>query len=329
MFTMRHIAQNLLVFKSSSLKPRQNGPPFTNTWTASLSSVVGILGLCAALSSAAQGGDARYDATGVVRERMPAWQRFEPSRWPYDLQPAAGNRDRKPSRQPSLVVPSGNNRQDESTPYCRAACMIERTVGQEPARNKPIETTGVATPPLPAFRSVPSTVPVPAGRGMAPAAPIPPAQLLTDLPASLAAQMWFVAGAVLLCAVMVVPGAAVLAFFGLSGFIVGGLSLAIDLTWQYQVFIFAVLGMALVMLWIGLDPTRRRNDDPDSPVNDRGPNSLVGREFRLERPIEGGNGMLTFGGTSWRIAGRDCAAGKRVKVLRAEGTLLIVDPVEC
>ena len=282
------------------------------------------------LSGTAQAAGTRYDTAGMARERMPAWQRFEPSRWPYDLQPAAGNRERghKAPGQPSPVAPSGNDRQDGSTPYCRASCMIEQTVEPEPARNKLIETTGVATPPLPAFRPVPSTVPVPAGRAMAPAASIPPAPLLIDRPAALAAQMWFVAGAVLLCAVMVVPGAAVLAFFGLSGFIVGGLSLAIDLTWQYQVFIFAVLGVALVMLWVGFDPTRRRNDDPDPQVNDRGPNSLVGREFRLERPIEGGNGMLTFGGTSWRIAGRDCAAGKRVKVLRAEGTLLIVDPIE-
>jgi membrane protein implicated in regulation of membrane protease activity len=207
--------------------------------------------------------------------------------------------------------------------------MIELAVEPEPARSKLIET-GVATPPLPAFRHVPSTVPVPAARGMAPSASMPPAALLGDRPAPLAGQMWLVVGAMLLCAVMVVPGAAaVLAFFGISGFIVGGLSLAIDLTWQYQVFIFAVLGVALVVLWILFDPTQRRNDNPDPTVNDRGPGALVGRVFELEKPIEGGNGMLTFGGTSWRIAGRDCAAGKRVRVLRAEGTLLIVDPVEC
>jgi inner membrane protein len=84
------------------------------------------------------------------------------------------------------------------------------------------------------------------------------------------------------------------------------------------------------VLWIRLDPARRRGDDNPAPLfNDRGPGSLVGRVLQLEKPIEGGNGMVTFGGTSWRIAGKDCAAGKRVKVLRADGTLLIVDPVEC
>jgi inner membrane protein len=208
--------------------------------------------------------------------------------------------------------------------------MIELSIGPEPARSKAVEMTGLATPTMPVFHSLPATVPVPAaGAAMAPATSIAPALFLADRPAPLAPQMWFVAGAMLLCAVMIVPGAVVLAFFSVSGFIVGGLSLAIDLTWQHQVFIFAVLGVALVMLWVRLDPTHRRDDDPDLPVNDRGPRSLVGREFQLEKPIEGGNGILTFGGTSWRIAGKDCAAGKRVKVQRAEGTLLIVDPVEC
>jgi inner membrane protein len=270
----------------------------------------------------------------MARERIPAWQRFEPSRWPHGLQPAAGNRERERKvLRPPPVVPSGIDQNDDPTSYCRASCMIELTTEPEPPRNKLVETTGVATPPLPAFRSVPATAPVPAARGLvpssAPSASIPPAPLLNERPAPLAGQMWFVVGAVLLCAAMVVPGAAVLAFFGLSGFVVGGLSLAIDLTWQHQVFMFTALGVALVMLWIRLDPTRRRNVDPDPLVNDRGPGSLVGHVFQLEKPIEGGSGMLTFGGTSWRIAGKDCAAGKRVKVLRADGTLLIVDPVEC
>jgi membrane protein implicated in regulation of membrane protease activity len=206
--------------------------------------------------------------------------------------------------------------------------MIELTVEPEPARSRIIETTGVATPPMPAFRPAPATVPTLAGRAMAPSAPIAPVPLLVRRQAPFEAQVWFLVGAVLLLAVLAVPGGIVLAF-GVSGFVVGGLSLAIDLTWQHQVFIFAALGVALVLLWNRLDPARRRNDKPDPPVNGRGPRSLVGRVFQLEKPIEGGNGMLTFDGTSWRIAGKDCAAGKCVKVLRAEGTLLIVAPVDC
>jgi membrane protein implicated in regulation of membrane protease activity len=38
--------------------------------------------------------------------------------------------------------------------------------------------------------------------------------------------------------------------------------------------------------------------------------------------------MLTFDGTAWRITGKDCADGRRVRAIRAEGTLVIVDPME-
>jgi inner membrane protein len=338
MLTMRYVAENHSVFKPSSVKAKQNAPPFAKTRAARLGAVLRVLGLCAALSCAAGAASARHDAVpGTARGRIPAWQQFNYSQWPYDLPPAAGNRerDRSATRQapaaigqaPAAVQP-GDDKHEDLPQYCRASCMIELTIKPAPARTRVVETTGVATP-MPAFRSLPATVPAPAGSAMVPTASAPPAPFLLDRPSPLAGQMWFVVAALLLCGVVLVPGAVVLSFFALSGFVVGGLSLATDLTWQYQVSIFAILGVALVVLWTRLDPARRCGDDnPDPPVNDRGPGSLVGRVFQLEKPIEGGNGMVTFGGTSWRIAGKDCAAGERVKVLRAEGTLLVVGPVE-
>jgi membrane protein implicated in regulation of membrane protease activity len=129
---------------------------------------------------------------------------------------------------------------------------------------------------------------------------------------------------------MLMPGAAVVLWFlGLSGFIVGGTLLVIDLTWQSQLAIFATLGVTLLMIWVWLDRARRTgNDDAEPRINERGPSAMVGRVFRLEKPIRGGHGILTTGGTAWRVAGRDCAAGKQVKVRCTEGTLLLVDPVE-
>jgi membrane protein implicated in regulation of membrane protease activity len=334
------IAENQLPCKLSSWKAKQNAPPFANPWVAGLKSVLGVLavsgvlGACAALSGAAQAAGVRQDAIpGKARGNIAAWRQFHPAQWPYDLPTAAGHRerDRIATRQLPAAVQPGNDQREEPQ-YCGASCMIEWTVEPEPFRARIVETIGAATPPAPAFRSLPATVPAPAGRAMAPSAmpPVPPAPFLMDRSSRPAGQMWFVVAALLLCGMMFVPGAVVLSFFALSGFVVGGLSLVIDLTWQYQVSIFAILGVALVVLWIWLDPARRRRDDNLDPlVNDRGPGSLVGRVFQLEKPIEGGNGMLAFGGTSWRIAGKDCAAGRRVRVLRAEGSLLIVVPVEC
>lgn len=149
-------------------------------------------------------------------------------------------------------------------------------------------------------------------------------------PSPLAAQFWLVAAALLLVATILMPGiAVVLWFFALSGFIVGGASMLIDLTWQLQTSIFAILGVALVIVWSDLDRARGINGDAGRHVNERRPVALVGRIFRLEKPIVDNVGVLTTGDTAWRISGEDCAAGRRVRVQRVEGTLLIVDPVEC
>jgi membrane protein implicated in regulation of membrane protease activity len=54
---------------------------------------------------------------------------------------------------------------------------------------------------------------------------------------------------------------------------------------------------------------------------------MLGRVFQLQKPIVNGTGMLTIGGTMWRVAGPDCAAGDQVLVVHVEGTLLVVNPI--
>jgi inner membrane protein len=330
------IVQIHAVIKPRSLRATQNAPPFVSKRGSDLrfilesilGSILGAIGLCAALSNAA--GAASVMAHG----KMPAWQQFDDAKRPYDLSPAAGSRGRRPPGLPPAAR-SGNDRREDSTPYCRGACLIEMAAELVPARNRMIETAVVATPPVPAYRAPPMAVPVPAtpaASAMAgPPASIPPVPLVIDRPSPLAGQMWDAAAALLLCAVLFVPGAVALSFFALAGFIVGGMTLVFDLTWQYQVSIFAALGVALVMLWARRDAARRRRSGNHvfPAVGERGPDAVVGRVFQLDKPIDGGSGLLRFDGTFWRIAGKDCAVGTRVKVLRAEGTLLIVAPVEC
>ena len=148
-----------------------------------------------------------------------------------------------------------------------------------------------------------------------------PAKQLPPLPG-----IWFIVAAILLLAA---PGTAVLWFFGLAAFLVGSISLLRDLSWQSQLITFAVSGIAAVMLWQRLDrPSRDGTDVTDQLFGGRGPYAFVGHVFKLQQPIVDGFGMVTIGGIVWRVAGNDCAAGKRVRVVRAEGTLLIVDSLE-
>jgi membrane protein implicated in regulation of membrane protease activity len=150
----------------------------------------------------------------------------------------------------------------------------------------------------------------------------PPAKQFSPLPG----WIWFIVAALLLVAA---PGTAVLWFFGLAAFLVGSISLLRDLNWQSQLITFAVSGIAAVMLWQRLDRSSRDGTDlTDQLLGGRGPYAFVGRVFKLQQPIVDGFGMETIGGILWRVAGNDCAAGKRVRVVRAEGTLLIVDLLE-
>jgi inner membrane protein len=153
--------------------------------------------------------------------------------------------------------------------------------------------------------------------------------LLANRSRPLAAETWFIAGAVLLLGAILLPGAAVLCFFGLAGFLVGGASVHLELTWQSQFIAYAMSVFALVLVWLWLEPpSPDRNGLTNQTLRGGGPCAFVGRVLRLEKPIVDGLGMVTIGGTLWRVAGRDCAAGKHVKVVYAEGTLLIVDPLE-
>jgi inner membrane protein len=153
--------------------------------------------------------------------------------------------------------------------------------------------------------------------------------LLANRSRPLAAETWLIGGAILLLGAILLPGAAVLCFLGLAGFLVGGASVHLELTWQSQFIAYAMSGIALVLVWLWLEPpSPDRNGSTNQTVRGGGPCAFVGRVLRLEKPVVDGLGMVTIGGTLWRVAGRDCAAGKHVKVVYAEGTLLIVDPLE-
>jgi len=141
---------------------------------------------------------------------------------------------------------------------------------------------------------------------------------------------WFIVATLLLVGTALnMPCPVVLWFFGLAGFLVGGTSSVLQLSWQFQLITFATLGIALVVLWQRLDqPSRNGNDVGDQPFSSGHPHALVGRVLRLQKPVVDGIGVVTIGGTMWRVAGGNCSAGKLVKVIDAQGTLLIVNPLD-
>ena len=134
---------------------------------------------------------------------------------------------------------------------------------------------------------------------------------------------WLVFGLVLMALEVAAPGV-FLFWLGLAGLLVGLLSFAIEMSWEVQLIVFAVLSIAAVPVWRRL--ARAQSSAPEQDFLNRRSAALVGRVFTLEKPIVGGNGTIGIGDTVWRISGPDCPSGSRVKVAAVDGATLRVEP---
>lgn len=134
---------------------------------------------------------------------------------------------------------------------------------------------------------------------------------------------WVVLGLILIGAEMLAPGVFMI-WLGLAALLTGlvvGLS---GLGWQGASLVFA--GFSLVAVLVGWTLTRRRREEPETAqgLNDRS-RGLVGKVFRLEATMQGGEGRLRIDDSSWRITGPELLAGSEVRVVRVEGATLVVE----
>ena len=141
--------------------------------------------------------------------------------------------------------------------------------------------------------------------------------------ASLGPWAWIIAGAILLALELVMPGAFMM-WFGIAATLVGAVSFVVAWSWQWQCVAFAVFALASVPLWRRFAP--QVTPANEAPMLNRRTEALVGRIFTLEKPIVDGIGIVRIDDTIWRVHGADRGAGSRVKVTRADGASLIVEP---
>jgi inner membrane protein len=133
---------------------------------------------------------------------------------------------------------------------------------------------------------------------------------------------WWMGGLVFLTLEAMVPGAIFL-WVGISAFAVGLLTWAApSLAWEIQFTVFAVLSIVSVFAWRKYRP----NVVSDQPSLNRRGESYVGRQFTLEQAVVNGTGKLRVDDSQWRITGPDLPVGARVRVTRAEGATLHVEP---
>jgi membrane protein implicated in regulation of membrane protease activity len=145
---------------------------------------------------------------------------------------------------------------------------------------------------------------------------------MTSMFVSLGSWNWLIVGLILMALELLAPGVFMF-WLGLAALLVGLLSLAMDISWQTQILLFAIFAAAAVPIWRRL--ARKGKSDPANPFLNKRADALVGRVFTLEKPIVDGSGTVRIDDTVWRITGPDIAAGSRVKVIRADGGMLTVD----
>ena len=137
---------------------------------------------------------------------------------------------------------------------------------------------------------------------------------------------WWVAAVVLIGVEMLSPGFFFL-WMGLSAFITGLLLFVIPvMSFELQLFIFAVLSMVSAILWRNY--MNKHPDETDHPyLNQRGA-QYVGRTFILIEAIENGRGKIKVDDSRWRVEGDDCPVGSTVKVVAVDGMTLKVIRVD-
>ena len=132
---------------------------------------------------------------------------------------------------------------------------------------------------------------------------------------------WLIVGFLLCAAETLAPGA-FLIWIGAAMLIVGVVEFFWPLELTAQLFLFAALVVALVVIGRRVYGSLDRRS-PAQPLGRA--ESLVGKEFFLDQPIVRGFGNIRVDDSVWRVTGEDMGAGAKVRVTGVEdGSLLRV-----
>jgi len=149
---------------------------------------------------------------------------------------------------------------------------------------------------------------------------------MEDFLANLQFWHWLVLAAVLAAIEAVLPGIFFI-WFGLAAGLTGLIMLVIPgLSWGLDVAIFLVLAVACVA--IGRAVMHRGAKQSDDPALNRRGERYVGRRFTVETPIVNGRGAIKVDDSIWRAAGPDMPAGRQVKVVGVDGSILKVEAAD-
>lgn len=133
---------------------------------------------------------------------------------------------------------------------------------------------------------------------------------------------WLTVG-VLLCAAEIIAPGFFLVWLGVAAIATGVLAFLLPIGVPMQLGVFAVLAFIALYgarRWLKANPIV----STDPLLNQRG-GRLVGEVLTLVTPIENGRGRAKVGDGEWPVRGPDAAEGTRVRVVSADGGVLVVE----
>ena len=131
--------------------------------------------------------------------------------------------------------------------------------------------------------------------------------------------------AVLLLIFEVSVGGGFLLWIGISAVMVSFLSWLFPLTWTAQMLLFCACALLTSFGWWAY--LQKRPLKSDDPKLNRRAEQYIGRTFTLIQPIQNGRGKIHVDDSTWTVKGEDLPLGTTVKIVRAEGTILIAEKV--
>lgn len=150
---------------------------------------------------------------------------------------------------------------------------------------------------------------------------------LIDLIAEYGGWSWIVFGLVLLALELAIPGV-FLVWLGAAAVITGLAAIVSGIDWPLQWGLFGVLSLVLVGSWLGYQRRRYGKNPPsEDPLLNRRTARYLGREVVLVEPISDGFGRVQIEDSLWRVSGPDLPQGTHVRVVGAQGAVLVVEPL--
>jgi hypothetical protein len=137
---------------------------------------------------------------------------------------------------------------------------------------------------------------------------------------------WWVLGVGLIIIEILLPTFFAL-WMGIAAFVTGlFLFFLPDLSWQYQLLIFALLSIVSILVW-----RQYYREHPllsDQPnLNKRG-EQYIGRIITLQTPIVDGVGKIKLDDSTWKIQGNDSPVGKKVRIIALNNVVFTVEPID-